>query len=175
MNRLTTIAILTENRPGVMARVSQLFSRRGFNLLSVNAEETDRRDLYCITVVVDEDEATLEQISRQVMKLIDVEEVVVLSPRPTVERQVALVKVRAEGSDRVRISDEATVFGARIAHKGARSLTLEIADDAAQIDAFLEAMRPFGLIEVVKSGKVSLLRSDDPMFRFGHPSDGGAA
>src|SRR5262249_31159245 len=102
--RVTTISMLTENRPGVLARVCQLFSRRGFNLLSVCAERTDRFEVYCITVVVRcDDEATLAQIRKQLQKLIDVEEVTILSSAPTVERQVALVKVLVQDGNREKL------------------------------------------------------------------------
>ena len=164
MRRSTTICALTENRPGVLARIAGLFSRRGFNLLSVTAEQTARPDLYCITLVVQEDEAGLEQVSAQLSKLIDVEQVRVLSPSPAVERQLVLVKVKAANGGRTNIAEEAKVFDAGILHVGAESMTLELAGDPAQVDDFLKALEPFGILEVVRSGKISLLRSDDTTF-----------
>lgn len=165
MKRSTTICALTENRPGVLARIAGLFSRRGFNLLSVTAEEVGGPDLYCITLVVEEDDAKLEQVSRQLFKLIDVEQVTVLSPRPTVERQLVLVKVRATNGARSQIAAEAQVFAARVLHVGAETMTLELAGDPAQTNDFLKAMAPFGVLEVVRSGKISLLKSDETTFR----------
>lgn len=164
MKRPTTICALTENRPGVLARLAGLFSRRGFNLLSVTAEQTAAPDLYCITLVVQENDAGLEQVCKQLSKLIDVEQVVLLSPRPTVERQLVLVKVEAADGARTRIAKEAEVFGASVLHVGAGSVTLELAGDPAQVDDFLKALEPFGIKEVVRSGKISLLRSDDTTF-----------
>ena len=165
MKRSTTICALTENRPGVLARIAGLFSRRGFNLLSVTAEEAADPDIYCITLVVEEDDAKLEQVSKQLFKLIDVEQVSVLSPRPTVERQLVLVKVRATNGARAKVAEEAEVFGARVLHVGAETMTLELAGDPAQTMDFLKALEPFGIVEVVRSGKISLLKSDEAMFR----------
>jgi acetolactate synthase-1/3 small subunit len=164
MKRSTTICALTENRPGVLARICGLFSRRGFNLLSVTAEETTSPDLYCITLVVEEDDLKLEQVSRQLFKLIDVEQVSVLSPRPTVERQLLLVKVNAANGGRAEIARESEVFNARVSHVGAATMTLELAGDPAQTQDFLKALEPFGILEVVRSGKVSLLKSDETTF-----------
>ncbi len=164
MKRPTTICALTENRPGVLARIAGLFSRRGFNLLSVTAEEAETPDVYCITLVVQEDDRKLEQVARQLFKLIDVEQVSVLSPRPTVERQLVLVKVSAANGARRAVAEEAEVFGAKVLHVGASSMTLELAGDPAQVEDFLKALRPFGILEVVRSGKISLLKSDETTF-----------
>ncbi len=164
MKRPTTICVLTENRPGVLARISGLFSRRGFNLLSVTAEKTTRDELYCITLVVQEDDAGLEQISLQLSKLIDVEQVSVISPRPAVERQLVLVKVNAANGNRAAVAEEAKVFNAHIIHVGAESISLELAGDPAQVDDFVNAMSAYGILELTRSGKISLLRSDQTMF-----------
>lgn len=164
MRRPTTICALTENRPGVLARIAGLFSRRGFNLLSVTAEETKMPDLYCITLVVEEDDRKLEQVARQLFKLIDVEQVSVLSPRPTVERQLILVKVTAADGKRSEVAKEAEIFNARVLHVGPKTVTLELAGDPAQTKDFLKALEPFGIIEVVRSGKISLLKSDETTF-----------
>jgi acetolactate synthase-1/3 small subunit len=164
MKRPTTICALTENRPGVLARIAGLFSRRAFNLLSVTAEQTTSADLYCITLVVMENDAGLEQICKQLSKLIDVEQVVMLSPRPAVERQLVLVKVNAPNGQRAKVTQEAEVFKAQVLHVGAETVTLELAGDPAQINDFLKALEPFGILEVVRSGKISLLRSDASTF-----------
>lgn len=164
MKRPTTICALTENRPGVLARIAGLFSRRAFNLLSVTAEQTATPDLYCITLVVMENDAGLEQVCKQLSKLIDVEQVVTLQPRPAVERQLVLVKVTAPNGQRARVTQEAEVFHARVLHVGAETVTLELAGDPAQISDFLKALEPFGVLEVIRSGKISLLRSDETTF-----------
>jgi acetolactate synthase I/III small subunit len=164
MKRPTTICALTENRPGVLARIAGLFSRRAFNLLSVTAEEAASPDVYCITLVVEEDDTKLEQVAKQLFKLIDVEQVSVLSPRPTVERQLVLVKVRAPNGDRGRVAQEANIFNARVVHVGAATMTMELAGDPAQVKDFLKALESFGILEVVRSGKISLLKSDETSF-----------
>jgi len=157
--------MLTENRPGVLARICQLFSRRGFNLLSVCAERTDRFEVYCITVVVRcEDDATLEQISRQLQKQIDVEEVTILSSAPFVERQVALVKVQVENGTRNQLIEEARHFGAGVADVGPKSVTFEITSDEFRIDSFLKMLEAHRILEVVRSGKVGLFKGDRPCF-----------
>lgn len=164
MKRPTTFCVLTENRPGVLARIAGLFSRRGFNLLSVTAEQTIRKDLYNITLVVQEDDAGLEQVSTQLFKLIDVEQVSVISPRPAVEKQLVLIKMKGTNGNRAKIAEEAKVFGAEIIHVGAESISLELAGDPAQVDDFIKAMEPFGILELTKSGKISLLKSDSTTF-----------
>jgi len=106
----------------------------------------------------------VEQVCKQLWKLIDVEQVVTLSPRPAVERQLVLVKVKAPNGQRARVREEAAVFHANTLHVGAETMTLELAGDPAQINDFLKALEPFGVLEVVRSGKISLLRSDATTF-----------
>lgn len=174
--RVTTISMLTENRPGVLARVCHLFSRRGFNLLSVCAERTDRFEVYCITVAVRcDDESTVEQIKKQLHKLIDVEEVTILSSAPCLERQVALVKVAAEGASRERVVEEARVFGASVADVGPRTVTFELTSDEFRIDSFLKMLESHRVIEVVRSGKVGVFKGDRPCFNGRAASQGTAA
>jgi len=163
--RVSTISMLTENRPGVLARICQLFSRRSFNLLSVCAERTDRFEVYCITVVVRcDEEATLEQIRKQLTKLIDVEEVTLLSSAPFIERQVALVKVRVENGSREHLVHEAKLFGAAVADVGPKSITFEITSDEFRIESFLKMLESHQILEVVRSGKVGLFKGDRPCF-----------
>jgi len=130
----------------------------------VTAEEAESPDVYCITLVVEEDDRKLQQVARQLFKLIDVEQVAVLSPRPTVERQLVLVKVRASNGARREIADEAEVFGAKVLHVGPKTMTLELSGDPAQVKDFLKALEPYGIVEVVRSGKISLLKSDETTF-----------
>ena len=162
---VSTIAMLTANQPGVLARVSHLFCRRSFNLLSVCAEKARVFDQYCITVAVQCDDRTLEQIRKQLVKLIDVEEVTIVSQRPFIERQVALVKVRVHAGQRSAITSEAQLFGAQVADMGPSIVTFEITSDETRIDAFLKAMEPFGVLEVVRSGKVALYKGDSLCFK----------
>jgi acetolactate synthase I/III small subunit len=173
--RVSTVSMLTENRPGVLARICELFSRRGFNLLSVCAERTDRFEVYCITVVVRcDDEGTLVQIAKQLQKLIDVEEVTILSNAPFIERQVALVKVRAENGKREELVQEAKLFGASVADVGPRTITFELTSDEFRIESFLKMLESHRIVEVVRSGKVSLFKGDRPCFT-GRADASGAA
>lgn len=163
--QVTTIAMLTTNEPGVLARIAHLFCRRGGNLLSVCAEKARIFDQYCITVAVASDDRTIEQIRKQLTKLVDVEEVTVVSQKPYVERQVALVKVTVQPGQRSIISEEGKLFGAVIADMGASTITFEITSDETRIEAFLKAMEPFGILEVVRSGKIALYKGDELCFK----------
>ena len=163
--QVTTIAMLTTNEPGVLARIAHLFCRRGGNLLSVCAEKARIFDQYCITVAVSCDDRTLEQIRKQLTKLIDVEEVTVVSQKPYVERQVVLVKVQVKPGHRAEVTEEAKLFGAHVADMGATTITFEITNDETRIDAFLKALEPYGILEVVRSGKIALYKGDELCFK----------
>jgi len=170
--QVSTIAILTANEPGVMARVSHLFCRRSFNLLSVCAEKARVFNQYCITVAVKCDDRTLAQIQKQLSKLIDVHEVTIVSQKPYIERQVALVKVRSSPGLRGQITEEAKLFGAQMADMGSGVMTFEITSDETRIDAFIKAMEHFGVVEVVRTGKVALYRGDELCFKKEHTNGG---
>ena len=163
--QVTTIAMLTTNEPGVLARIAHLFARRGGNLLSVCAEKARVFDQYCITVAVASDERTIEMIRKQLTKLVDVEEVVVVSRKPYIERQVALVKVQVGPGQRSTIAEEGKLFGAQVADMGPTTVTFEITSDETRIEAFLKAMEPFGVVEVVRSGKIGLYKGDELCFK----------
>lgn len=163
--RMTTISMLTENRPGVLARVCHLFSRRGFNLLSVCAERTDRFEVYCITVVVRcDDDRTLEQICKQLRKLVDVEEVTILSNAPTIERQVALIKVGVEEGRRDALVEESSHFSAKVVDLSPKCAIFELVSDEFRIESFLKFLEPYRVIEVVRSGKIGLFRGERHSF-----------
>jgi acetolactate synthase-1/3 small subunit len=163
--QVTTIAMLTTNEPGVLARIAHLFCRRGGNLLSVCAEKARIFDQYCITVAVACDDRTLEQIRKQLTKLVDVEEVTVVSQKPYIERQVVLVKVQVRPGLRSEITEEGKLFGAHVADMGASTITFEITSDEARADAFLKALEPYGVLEVVRSGKIALYKGDELCFK----------
>ena len=167
--------MLTTNQPGVLARVAHMFCRRSYNLLSVCAEKARIFDQYCITVAVQCDERTLEQIKKHLSKLIDVEEVSIVSQKPFIERQVALVKVRVAPGHRSAMTEEAKLFGAQVADMGPSAITYEITSDESRIDAFIKGMEPYGVLEVVRSGKVALYRGDELCFKreFANGSNGG--
>ena len=157
--RVSTVSMLTENRPGVLARICQLFSRRGFNLLSVCAERTDRFEVYCITVVVRcDDDATLDQIRKQLQKLIDVVHATDHTGDDAYETEIALVKLRADLHERTEILQVAENFGAKVTDYGQDSLMLRVYGASDKLDAFIALLRPYGMRELVRSGKILMVR-----------------
>ncbi len=151
------IAVLVENKPGVLARVSSLFRRRGFNIDSLAVGTTEREDISRMTIVVKGDDKTVEQVVKQLNKLIEVIKVSDLSEN-SVNRVLALVKVAATAENRGEIIEIANIFRARIVDVARDSLIIEITGDEEKIDAFTNLMRQYGIKEFVKTGVVSMAR-----------------
>ncbi len=151
------IAVLVENKPGVLARVSSLFRRRGFNIESLAVGTTEREDISRMTIVVKGDDKTVEQVVKQLNKLIEVIKVSDLSEN-SVNRVLALVKVAATTENRGEIIEIANIFRARIVDVARDSLIIEITGDEEKIDAFTNLMRQYGIKEFVKTGVVSMAR-----------------
>ncbi|MGQ9498261.1 MAG: acetolactate synthase small subunit [Desulfotomaculales bacterium] len=153
-----TFAVLVENHPGVLARVAGLFSRRGYNIESLAVSRTDDPTISRMTIVAEGDEAVLEQVAKQLRKLIDVIKVQDVTAEEHVARELGLIKVNADAAARGEIMQIVEIFRAHIVDIGRRTLIIEITGDEEKIDAFEEAMRPFGLREVVRTGKIAMLR-----------------
>ncbi|MEW5762064.1 MAG: acetolactate synthase small subunit [Bacillota bacterium] len=153
-----TFSVLVENHPGVLARVASLFSRRGYNIDSLAVSRTDDPSVSRMTIVVEGDEGVLEQVAKQLRKLIDVIKVQDVTAEEHVERELALIKVSADAAARAEIMQIVEIFRAHIVDIGRRTLIIEITGDEKKIDAFEEAMRPFGIRELVRTGKIALLR-----------------
>ena len=151
------IAVLVENKPGVLARVSSLFRRRGFNIDSLAVGTTEREDISRMTIVVKGDDRTVEQVIKQLNKLIEVIKVSDLSEN-SVNRILALIKVAATAENRGEIIEIANIFRARIVDVARDSLIIEITGDEEKIDAFTNLMRQYGIKEFVKTGVVSMAR-----------------
>ncbi len=151
------IAVLVENRPGVLARVSSLFRRRGFNIESLSVGTTERSDVSRMTIVVDEDERTVEQVVKQLNKLIEVIKVSDVTDN-SVHRELALVKVNAPPDKRGEIVEIANIFRARIVDVARDSFIVEITGDEEKINAFIDLMRQYGIKEVARTGVVSMAR-----------------
>ncbi len=151
------IAVLVENRPGVLARVSSLFRRRGFNIESLSVGTTERNDISRMTIVVDEDERTVEQVVKQLNKLIEVIKVSDVTDN-SVHRELALVKVNAPPDKRGEIVEIANIFRARIVDVARDSFIVEITGDEEKINAFIDLMRQYGIKEVARTGVVSMAR-----------------
>ncbi|MCL5676707.1 MAG: acetolactate synthase small subunit [Firmicutes bacterium] len=154
------VAILVENHPGVLTRVAGLFARRGFNIDSVAVGVTDVPGLSRMTIGVEGDEATVEQVTKQLNKLIQVLKVVDLDPRDAVERELALIKVNAEPSRRTQILQIVDIFRAKVVDVGPKSLVVEISGTGDKVEALLTMLREFGVKEVVRTGAIALERGN---------------
>lgn len=149
-----TITALVENRPGVLARVAGLFSRRGFNIQSLAVSSTDEATISRMTIVVTGEERILEQVQKQLNKIIDVIKVFDYTGIPSVERELSLIKVNAEPARRSEIMQITDIFRAQIIDVSERTLTIEVTGPVDKVDAFENLMRPFGIKEVVRTGKI---------------------
>ena len=158
MSTTHTLSVLVTNAPGVLARVAALFSRRGFNIESLAVGPTERDDLSRITLVTEVDDVTiLEQLVKQLNKLIEVIKVVELEPG-AVGRELLLVKVRSDLSNRSQIVDTVSLFRGKAVDVSPDSITVEATGGREKLEALLEMLRPFGIIELVQSGQVALGR-----------------
>ena len=155
-----TLSVLVENKAGVLARVSGLFARRGYNIFSLAVAPTDDERLSRITVVVDVESAPLEQITKQLFKLINVVEIVELDPAQSVERELMIATVRAEAGVRSQVIELVDVFQGRIVDVGIVALTVEVAGPPSKLDDFEDLMRAFGIDELQRTGRVALPKLD---------------
>lgn len=156
MNQKHTISVLVENHPGVLSKVSGLFSRRAFNIDSLAVGVTEDPSVSRITIVVDGDDYIVEQVTKQLNKLIDVIKVKVLRAGEFISRELALFKVHANASNRSEIIQIADVFGARIIDVTRTTLTLEFADTDDQIQSLEDMLAPYGIREIVRTGTIAL-------------------
>lgn len=153
-----TLSVLVENKPGVLARVAGLFSRRGFNIDSLAVGVTERPEISRITVVVDVEEHSLEQIYKQLNKLINVIKVVDLPDDNSVQRELVLVKVKADPRSRAEIIEIADIFRGKIIDVGRGTITIEVTGTGSKLRAFEDLLKPYGIPEVVRTGVVALQR-----------------
>jgi acetolactate synthase I/III small subunit len=153
-----TLVALMEDKPGVLNRVVNMFSRRAFNIESLTVGHTDQRGLSRMTVVVDGSHTDVEQVVKQLYKLIDVIKVSDLTHDKTVLRDLALIKVSATRDTRTEIVQIAGIVGAQIVDLAHDSVIVQMADDEEKIDDFVRLIRPFGIKEVVRTGRVAMAR-----------------
>jgi acetolactate synthase I/III small subunit len=153
-----TLSVLVENKPGVLARVAGLFSGRGFNISSLTVGETEDPSMSRMTIVVVGDDSIIEQVGKQLNKLIDTIKVLDLTEESHLERELALVKVQAESANRAEITQLAEIFRAKIVDVSEHSFTLQITGAAGKVNAFIELVRPFGIKELVRTGTVAVAR-----------------
>ena len=153
-----TISVRLENSPGALARVSQLFSRRGYNIQSLAVGPTERPDISRLTLRVDCSEHSLEQIEKQMHKLVNVLRVTELRPEEAVERELALITVSVATDRRAELVALSQVAGAQVADIGRDAITFEFVGRPDQVEAFEELVRPYGVRELVRTGRVGLRR-----------------
>jgi acetolactate synthase-1/3 small subunit len=153
-----TLSVLVENKPGVLTRIAALFSRRGFNIDSLAVGPTEHSDVSRMTVVVDVDALPLEQVTKQLNKLVEVLKIVELEPPSSVQRQIVLVKVRADATNRSHIVETAELFRGKVVDVATDSLTIEITGKMEKVQAMLAVLEPFGIKELVQSGVVAVGR-----------------
>jgi acetolactate synthase I/III small subunit len=152
------LSVLVENKAGVLARVAGLFSRRGYNISSLAVAPTDDERFSRITIVVDAESAPIEQITKQLFKLINVLKISELAPAEAVERELMMASVRADGISRSQVIELVQVFEGKIIDVGAEALTLMLSGVPAKLDDFEDLIRPFGIIELQRTGRVALPR-----------------
>ena len=157
------IAVYVDNKPGVLTRVSSMFTRRGFNLVSLVSAKTETKGLARLTIVVDADERSIEQITKQLNKIIPVIKVVRLDDETTVSRAIMLVKVDANNTNRPQVVDAANIFRARVVDVSPDSVVIEATGTPGKLHALLEVLETFGIRELVESGLVALNRGPKTM------------
>ncbi len=153
-----TLVALMEDKPGVLNRVVSLFRRRGFNIESLAVGPTETPSISRMTIVVDCDNTTVEQVGKQLYRLIEVLKVSDVTDDAHVARELVLVKVHAPSAKRGEISSLAEVFGARIVDVGHDTLMVELTASPDKVDTFVELVRPFGIREIVRTGRVAMVR-----------------
>ena len=153
-----TLSVLVENESGVLTRIAGLFARRGFNIESLSVGPAEQKDVSRITMVVPGDNRTIEQLTKQLYKLINVRKVQDITTLPNVGRELMLLKVCFNEKTRTEIMDIATVFNAKIVDLSTKSLTLEVTGEPEKIVALEQLLEQFGILEIAKTGKIALLR-----------------
>lgn len=156
--RSHTLSVLVEDKPGVLARVASLFSRRGFNIESLAVGPTETDGLSRMTIVVNVEDFPLEQVTKQLNKLVNVIKIVEQDPAGSVARELTLVKVRADAANRGQIVEVASLFRAHVVDVSPESLTLEATGTPDKLDALLRMLDGYGIREIVQSGMVALGR-----------------
>lgn len=158
LNRVHTLVVMVENSPGVLTKVTSLFSRRGYNIISLIASETEDHLISRLTIVVAGDDKVIEQVGKQLNKMVDVLKVKDITEKETVGRQLLLIKVAVESGTRVEIIELANIFRARILDIGRKSLIIESTGDETKIKAMIDTFKPFGIIEFSRTGTISMVR-----------------
>ena len=153
-----TLSVLVEDKPGVLARVASLFSRRGFNIESLAVGPTETAEISRMTIVVNVEGAALEQVTKQLNKLVNVLKIVELESHQTVAREIMLVKVRADVDTRSQVLEIIQLFRAKAVDVAPEAVTVEVTGNHDKLEDFLKMLEPFGIKELVKSGTIAVGR-----------------
>lgn len=153
-----TLSVYVENKPGVLARIAGLFRRRGFNIHSLAVAPTENPDYSRMTIVVDLEDKPLEQVVKQLHKLINVIKINDYLPEEVVERELALIKVRATNETRSDIVQIVDIFRAKIVDVASESVTVEVTGTEDKINAIIALLKPYSIIEVARTGKIAVAR-----------------
>ncbi|ALX04463.1 MULTISPECIES: acetolactate synthase small subunit [Aeromicrobium] len=153
-----TLSVLVENTPGVLARVSSLFMRRGFNIDSLAVGPTEIPEISRMTIVVNVDELPLEQVTKQLNKLVNVLKIVELDSSSAVERELMLIKVRTDAQTRGQVLETVQLFRAKVVDVSTDAVTIEATGDSGKLTAMLNVLEPFGIREIAQSGRVAIGR-----------------
>jgi acetolactate synthase I/III small subunit len=153
-----TLSVLVENKPGLLVRVAGLFARRGFNIESLAVGPTEHEEISRMTIVVNCDDHPLEQVTKQLNRLINVLKIVELEPGAAVQRELLLVKVRADLENRSRVLETVALFRAKVVDVATDAVTVEATGNREKLDALIRVLQPFGIKELVQSGMVALGR-----------------
>ncbi len=154
-----TLSVLLQNKPGVLSRVTGLFSGRGFNIESLSVAETLDSSLSCLTLVTTGNDAIVEQITKQLHKLIDVIKVTDISEGEYVEREMALIRVKAENTTRAEVLRVIDIFRGKVIDVSPKSYAVEVTGSASKIQAVIDILRPIGIKEIVRTGTIAMARA----------------
>jgi len=154
-----TISVLLQNKPGVLSRVTGLFSGRGFNIESLCVAETLDAGISCLTLVTRGDDAIVEQITKQLHKLIDVIKVIDISESDYVEREMVLIRVKAEANTRAEVLRVIDIFRGKVVDVSPKSYAVEITGPASKIKAVIDILKPIGIQEIVRTGTIAMARA----------------
>ena len=153
-----TLSVLVENKPGVLARIAALFSRRGFNIDSLAVGPTEHPEISRMTIVVSVEESPLEQVTKQLNKLVEVIKIVELDPEQSVARELLMVKIKADSDTRGQVLEIVQLFKAKVVDVATDAVTVQVTGNQGKLEDFLRIVEPFGVRELVQSGMVAIGR-----------------
>ncbi|MDA8229063.1 MAG: acetolactate synthase small subunit [Desulfitobacterium hafniense] len=157
---LHTLAVLVDNNPGVLTRVAGLFARRAYNISSLSVCQTENPAISRMTIVVEGDDQVIEQVTKQLNKLVVVHKVSDLTREAVVDRELALIRIKVKSETRLEVLQTVDIFRGRVVDMGKSNFTIELTGDEEKIDAFVRTIRPYGLLELVRTGKIAISRLD---------------